>query len=57
MRYNEKKGHWPFMKATNASSDGGDSGNISSSEDEGMTSEKKGGDSRGVSTKVRSIDP
>lgn len=56
MRYNEKKGHWPLMKGKRAQSEGTDSGNISSGEEEGMAGEKKEHDSRSISTKIRSVE-
>ena len=56
MRYNEKKGHWPFMKAKAVSNDGE---TTDSNSEEGINLEfpAKTADSVGISTKVRSIEP
>ena len=56
MRHNEKKGHWPLMKAKAVSEDGNTTD--SNSEDGvNLTNPEKAADSVGVSAKVRSIEP
>ena len=56
MRYNEKKGHWPFMKAKAVSEDGNTT-DSNSEEGVNLASPEKAADSVGVSAKVRSVEP
>lgn len=56
MRYNEKKGHWPLMKAKPASPD--DKVSDSSSEEAvKLANPEKAADAAGVLTNVRSVEP
>ena len=54
MRYNEKKGHWPLMKAKAASSEEKMS-DSSSEEGVGITFPEKSAIVEGVLTRVRSV--
>lgn len=55
MRYNEKKGHWPLMKAKAASPE--EKANDSSSEEGvGITYPEKSADADDIRTRVRSVD-
>lgn len=57
MRYNEKKGHWPLMKAKAASSDDRKASNSSSSDEDGsgITHPEKSADPQSILTRVRSV--
>jgi hypothetical protein len=56
MRYKEKKGHWPLMKAKAASTD--DEINDSSGDEEVKIADaNKRAKVGGVSTRVRSVEP
>lgn len=54
MRYNEKKGHWPLMKAKAASSEEKAS-DSSSEEGVGITYPEKSANAESVMTRVRSV--
>ena len=56
MRYNEKKGHWPLMKAKAVSNDG-ETSDSNSEEGINLARPEKAADSVGISAKVRSIEP
>ena len=56
MRYNEKKGHWPLMKAKAASSEE-KVGDSSSEEGVGITYPEKSANAEGILMRVRSMVP
>ena len=56
MRYNEKKGHWPLMKAK-AVSESGEMTENNSEEGIDLACPEKAVESVGISAKVRSVEP
>lgn len=55
MRYNEKKGHWPLMKAKAASSDERVSDSSSEEGEVGITYPEKSANAKNVMTEVRGV--